>query len=83
MNVGKQKIALGCYTDASHPNGLKMLELDESSGAMSVIAERPVSNALYQALSPDGKFGKVVKHQHSGCGPNLPRQDKAHCHQEH
>lgn len=142
MNVGKQKIALGCYTDASHPNGLKMLELDESSGAMSVVAERSVSNALYQALSPDGKyiysctgeglasfraeglesvdsislgkcvchvsamsdgkrvafadyiggfagavevedgrFGQVVKHQHSGSGPNLPRQDKAHCHQ--
>jgi len=142
MNVGKQKIALGCYTDASHPNGLKMLELDESSGVMSVLAERPVSNALYQALSLDGKylysctgeglasfradglepvdsiplgncvchvsampdgkrvafadyiggfagsvevadgrFGKAVKHQHSGCGPNLPRQDKAHCHQ--
>ena len=155
MNVGKQKIALGCYTDASHPNGLKMLELDESSGVMSVLAERPVSsgvmsvlaerpvsNALYQALSSDGKylysctgeglasfraeglepvdsislgscvchvavmpdgkrvafadylggfagsvevadgrFGQLVKHQHSGCGPNLPRQDKAHCHQ--
>ena len=55
MNVGKQKIALGCYTDASHPNGLKMLELDEGSGAMSVVAEHPVSNALYQALSLDGK----------------------------
>ena len=140
--MGKQKIALGCYTDASHPNGLKMLELDESSGVMSVLAERPVSNALYQALSPDGKylysctgeglassraeglepvdsislgncichvsampdgkrvvfadylggfagsvevadgrFGQAVKHQHSGSGPNLPRQDKAHCHQ--
>ncbi len=142
MNVGKQKIALGCYTDASHPNGLKMLELDESSGVMSVLAERPVSNALYQALSSDGKylysctgeglasfraeglepvdsislggcvchvavmpdgkrvafadyiggfagsvevedgrFGQVVKHQHSGSGPNLPRQSCAHCHQ--
>ena len=142
MNVGKQKIALGCYTDASHPNGLKMLELDESSGVMSVLAERPVSNALYQALSSDGKylysctgeglasfraeglepvdsislgscvchvavmpdgkrvafadylggfagsvevadgrFGQAVKHQHSGCGPNLPRQSSAHCHQ--
>ena len=29
----------------------------------------------------DGRFGQAVKHQHSGCGPNLPRQDKAHCHQ--
>ena len=142
MNVGRQKIALGCYTDASHPNGLKMLELDEGSGAMSVIAEFSVSNALYQTFSPDGKyiysctgeglasflaeglkpvdsislgscvchvavmpdgkrvvfadylggfagsvevadgrFGKAVKYQHSGCGPNLPRQDKAHCHE--
>ena len=142
MNVGKQKIALGCYTDEANPNGLKVLELDEGSGAMSVVAERPVSNALYQALSSDGKylysctgeglasfraeglepvdsislgscvchvsampdgkrvafadylggfagsvevadgrFGQAVRHQHSGCGPNLPRQDKAHCHQ--
>ncbi len=142
MNAGRQKIALGCYTDAAHPNGLRMLELDESSGVMSVLAERPVSNALYQALSldgkylysctgeglasfraeglepvdsisigncichvavmpdgqrvafadylggfagsvevEDGKFGKAVKHQHSGSGPNLPRQSSAHCHQ--
>ena len=29
----------------------------------------------------DGKFGKAVKHQHSGSGPNLPRQSSAHCHQ--
>ena len=142
MNTGKQQIALGCYTDEANANGLKVLELDEGSGAMSVVAEFPVSNALYQALSPDGKyiysctgeglasflaeglkpvdsiplgncvchvsamldgkrvvfadylggfagsvevadgrFGKAVKYQHSGCGPNLPRQDKAHCHQ--
>ena len=152
MNADKLKIALGCYTDVAHPNGLKVLELDEVSGAMSVRAEYPVSNALYQALSPDGnwlytctgeglaafrgqgsgvrsqgldvldrcddvrlgscvchvaampdgkkvvfadylggfagsvavengKFGEVVTHRHSGSGPNLPRQDKAHCHQ--
>lgn len=140
--MGKQKIALGCYTDASHPNGLKMLELDESSGVMSVLAEFSVSNALYQTFSPDGKyiysctgeglasfraeglepvdsislgscvchvavmpdgkrvvfadylggfagsvevedgrFGQIVKHQHSGSGSNLPRQSCAHCHQ--
>ena len=47
---------LGCYTDEAHANGLKVLELDERSGAMSVVAERPVSNAIYQALSPDGKY---------------------------
>ena len=60
MNVGRQKIALGCYTDASHPNGLKMLELDESSGVMSVLAERPVSNALYQAIPTPGGEGYCV-----------------------
>ena len=135
-------VYLGCNTDEAHPNGLKALELDEATGAMSVVAERPVSNAIYQGLSPDGNclysctgegiasfradglemvdsvslgnnvchvaampdgkhvvfadylggfagsvevadgtFGTVVKHQHSGSGPNLPRQDKAHCHQ--
>jgi len=136
------RVYLGCYTDDAHPNGLKALELDERSGAISVLAEHPVPNALYQALSPDGKylysctgeglssfgtgglepvdsvpigkcachvatiqegkrvvfadylggfagsvevengrFGKLVMHRHSGSGPNLPRQDKAHCHQ--
>ena len=136
------RIILGGYTDPEHQHGLKALELDESSGAISLVAEHKLSNALYQALSPDGKylysctgeglssfcaedlkpvdslslgncvchvsviqegqrvvfadylggfagsvevkdgkFGKVVKHQHSGSGPNLPRQDNAHCHQ--
>ena len=149
MGVLAMIVYLGCYTDTAHPNGLKALELDQATGAMSVRAESPFSNAIYQALSPDGKylysctgeglasfkvkgqadsqhileqvdsvrlgncvchvavmpdgkqvvfadylggfagsievengrFGKVVKHQHSGSGPNLPRQDKAHCHQ--
>lgn len=27
-----------------------------------------------------GRFGKAVKFRHSGSGPNLPRQDAAHCH---
>lgn len=146
------KLFLGCYTDAADPNGLKVLRVDEATGQMDVVAEYPVSNALYQALSPDGavlysctgeglasfevtgngervtgngglrkidevkrgscvchvaampdgkrvvfadylggfagsvavedgKFGEVVMHRHSGSGPNLPRQDKAHCHQ--
>ena len=135
-------IFLGCYTDEAHANGLKVLELDADSGELSVVAERPVSNAIYQALSPDGKylysctgeglasfraeglepldslllgncvcyvaampdgkrvvfadylggfagsvavengkFGEIVMHRHSGSGPNLPRQDRAHCHQ--
>ena len=145
MNADKLKIELGCYTDEAHPNGLKLLELDESSGTMSVLDEYPVRHAIYQAFSPgadllytctdvgvaslavkgarlihldevdlggecvchvaampggnrvvfadylggfagsveveNGRFGKVVKHQHIGSGPNLPRQDKAHCHQ--
>ena len=152
MNAGKLNITLGCYTDAAHPNGLKALCVDKAAGRMEVVAEYPVSNALYQALSPDGnwlytctgeglaafrgqgsgvrsqgldvldrcddvklggcvchvaampdgkrvvfadylggfagsvavengKFGEVVTHRHSGSGPNLPRQDKAHCHQ--
>ncbi len=29
----------------------------------------------------DGRFGEAVRHQHSGSGPNLPRQNSAHCHQ--
>ena len=164
-------IFLGCYTDEAHPNGLKTLSLDDATGSMEVVAEYPVSNALYQALSPDGKwlytctseglavfdvsrrdaetqrkensdssdmsanalnlktralasaseksefislclchvaampdgkrvvfadylggfagsvaveggkFGESIIHRHSGSGPNLPRQDKAHCHQ--
>lgn len=137
-------VYLGCYTDSAHPNGLKALCVDETAGRMEVVAECPVSNALYQALSldgavlysctgeglasfraddarfdriddvklgscvchvaampdgkrvvfadylggfagsvavEDGKFGEVVTHRHSGSGPNLPRQDKAHCHQ--
>ena len=39
-------IYLGCYTDEAHPKGLKVLELDEATGAMSVVAEYPVTNAL-------------------------------------
>lgn len=136
-------IFLGCYTDSGHPNGLKALALDTLTGAMAVVADYPVSNALYQALSPDGKwlysctgeglasfavgadaslthrdavtlgtcvchvasradrvvfadylggfagsvavkdgqFGEPVIHRHSGAGPNLPRQNAAHCHQ--
>ena len=138
-------VYLGCYTDEARPNGLKALSLDEATGRMEVVAEYPVSNALYQALSPDGlrlysctgeglasydigkdgnlagidalslgncvchvaampdgkrvvfadylggfagsvaveggRFGEPIIHRHSGSGPNLPRQDKAHCHQ--
>ena len=138
-------IYLGSYTDEAHPNGLKVLNLDPATGLLSVLSEIPVSGALYQALSPDGRylysctgnglasfriagetltpldalnldaksvchvaampdgervlfaeylggfggsiqvkegrFGAVTKHQHTGSGPNLPRQSAAHCHQ--
>ena len=138
-------VYLGCYTDAANQNGLKALSLDEGTGRMEAVAQYPVSKAIYQALSPDGRtlysctgeglasfevgergelvavdkiklgncvchvaampdggrvvfadylggfagsvevsggrFGKPVIHQHAGSGPNLPRQDKAHCHQ--
>ena len=138
-------IYLGSYTDDAHPNGLKTLSLDKATRRMEVMAEYPVSHAIYQALSsdgnwlytctgegltifncscrgaeaqsdlltlgncvchvaamPDGKrvvfadylggfagsvaveggrFGEPIIHRHSGSGPNLPRQDKAHCHQ--
>ena len=49
-------IYLGCYTDEAHPNGLKVLNLDATTGILSVLSELPVSNALYQALSPDGRY---------------------------
>ncbi len=65
MNAGKLNITLGCYTDAAHPNGLKVLELDEFSGSMSVCAEYLVSNVRYQALSPDGK-GEVHALRYNG-----------------
>lgn len=45
---------LGCYTDDVHPSGLKTLSLDAVTGEMAVVSEMRVSNALYQALSPDG-----------------------------
>lgn len=142
--IAAMTIFLGCYTDDPHPCGLKTLALDVATGAMSITGEHRVSNALYQALSPDGRFlwsctgeglesfrieggklvpvdtvglgdcvchvaampagdrvvfadylggfggsakvsdgtfGETVRHAHTGCGPNLPRQKTAHCHQ--
>ncbi len=144
MGVLAMMVYLGCYTDATHTNGLYAVEVDAGTGAMTIVAEYGVKHAIYQALSPDGKylysctedgaasfradgksltpvdsvklgggmchvaampdgrsvvwadytggaagsvevsegrFGKVTTHRHSGSGPNLPRQDKAHCHQ--
>ena len=47
---------LGSYTDEAHPNGLKVLNLDAETGILSVLSELRVSNALYQALSSDGRY---------------------------
>ncbi len=139
-------IYLGCYADAQNPLGLKTVELDTATGEMRITSEHRVSNAIYQAVSPDGKtlysctgdglasfqlaadgsiaertdeialgkcvchvaamqdgkhvvfadytggfagsvevsggrFANPVLHRHEGCGPNLPRQSHAHCHQ--
>ncbi|MBO5775372.1 MAG: beta-propeller fold lactonase family protein [Kiritimatiellae bacterium] len=49
-------VYLGCYTDEANPNGLKALELDQATGVMSICAESPVSNAIYQGLSLDGNY---------------------------
>ena len=54
MGIFAMMVFLGCYTDDAHPNGLKMLSLDAVTGEMTVVSEMRVSNALYQALSPDG-----------------------------
>ena len=48
-------VYLGCYTDAANQNGLKALSLDEGTGRMEVVAQYPVSTAIYQAFSPDGR----------------------------
>ena len=137
-------VYLGCYTDATHTNGLYALEMDVPSDALRIAAAYPEKTAIYQALSADGRwlyscaaggasayraqgvrlertgsvdlggtpchvslmpngkqlnwadystgragsvpvadgaFGPVTTYVHKGQGPNLPRQDAAHCHQ--
>ena len=144
MGVLAMIVYIGCYTDATHTNGLHAVELDAQTGDMRIVASYPVKQAIYQALSPNGRilyscadgglvsfevegsklvkigevgvggtpchvsvmpngrqvnwadysggragfvpvvngtFGRVVTYQHKGQGPNLPRQDAAHCHQ--
>ena len=138
---------VGCYTDDAHSDGIHVLDIDPGTGALRRLATVRVPNAIYQALSPCGRFlvsceqgglsafriageelvltdrigwggrclchvsvmpdGKrvcwadylageagsvgfdagrfdadsLVRHRHEGCGPNLPRQESAHCHQ--
>lgn len=137
-------VYIGCYTDAVHTNGLRAIDLDLKSGAMTHLAEYPADNPVYLARGADGvvysnwggglasfrcdgarvtrldtidlgyramchvsasadggrvnwasytdgqagsvavtngHFGAVTAHCHRGKGPNLPRQDAAHCHQ--
>lgn len=47
-------VFIGCYSDAAHPDALKTVRLDPASGRMELLRGYRVSNALYQALSPDG-----------------------------
>ena len=69
--AGIDALSLGkcvCHV-AAMPDGKRVVFADYLGGFAGSVA---VEN---------GKFGEVVMHRHSGYGPNLPRQDKAHCHQ--
>lgn len=48
------KIILGCYSSAEAPEALKLLDLDPATGRMKTIGGCRVTNAIYQAWSPDG-----------------------------
>ena len=69
--AGIDALSLGkcvCHV-AAMPDGKRVVFADYLGGFAGSVA---VEN---------GKFGEVVTHRHGGFGPNLPRQDKAHCHQ--
>lgn len=51
------------------PDGRQVNWADYSKGAAGFV---PVTN---------GAFGRAVRYRHEGKGPNLPRQNAAHCHQ--
>ena len=57
-----------CHVSIS-PDGSQMNWADYVGGKAGSVAIK------------DGRFGAVTTYQHEGQGPNLPRQDKAHCHQ--
>jgi 6-phosphogluconolactonase len=49
-------VYIGCSTDAKHPDGIVAVDVSES-GAMRVIEKySTISNAIYLARSPDGKY---------------------------
>ena len=54
---------------AAMPDGKRVVFADYRNGFAGSVAVE------------GGRFGEPIIHRHSGSGPNLPRQDKAHCHQ--
>lgn len=54
---------------AAMPDGRRVVWADYLAGRAGEVAVA------------DGRFGEIVSHEHHGSGPNLPRQDAAHCHQ--
>lgn len=49
-------------------------------GALLLFAEYSAAHAGAIALGPDGSFGARAVVHHEGSGPNLKRQESAHCH---
>ena len=88
--VGIMKSGLASF--AISPDGtLKEVDrLDLGAKALCHLSFMPSGDAVCWAAYvngesgivdfKDGRFGKSVKFRHSGSGPNLPRQDAAHCH---
>lgn len=91
-----KSLLLSCSSigiESFRPDGARLLKIDEAqlgSCPCHVSAMPDWSHALFANYTggfagsvelDGGRFGKVVRHEHSGSGPNLPRQDKAHCHQ--
>jgi 6-phosphogluconolactonase len=65
------QIAIGncvCHV-AVMPNGKKVVWADYLGGLAGSVDVN------------EGKFSSLKIYKHNGSGPNLPRQDKAHCHQ--
>jgi 6-phosphogluconolactonase len=54
---------------AAMPNGNQVVWADYLGGLAGCVNVK------------DGKFSSLKVYKHEGSGPNLPRQDKAHCHQ--
>ena len=48
-------VYIGCYTDATHPDGIYAVALDTGSGEMRIEASYQVPSAIYLAKSADGQ----------------------------